>query len=194
MRPVELDVTNREQIERVAKEARDVQVLINNAAVHSYFGFIYKYDEAAARQEIETNYFGPLNLTRALAESIIENGNGAIVNVLSLSALSTFPLSATYSASKAAAFSMTQAVRAELGPQGVAVFSVYPGPIDTDMAAKITVEKVRPRDAASRVFEGMRRGIEDITTDQFGDDRVRDLRADAKAVERSEAKLAYQRR
>ena len=191
---VELDVTNRDQIESVAKEARDIQVLINNAAAFSYSGFIYKYDEAVARKEMETNYFGPLNLTRALADSIIENGNGSVVNVLSLSALSNFPPSATYSASKAAAYSMTQAVRAELGPQGVAVFSVYPGPVDTDMSADQKIEKVSPRYAAGRIFDRMQSGVEDITTEQFGDDFLRDFQADVKALERSQGKMAHRPR
>lgn len=83
-------------------------------------------------------------------------------------------------------------MRAEFAPQGVAVFGVYPGPIDTDMAAALDFDKESPRNAASRIFDQMEDGVEDITTDAFSDEFVRNLRADAKAVEKENAKMAHQ--
>ena len=189
---VELDVTNSEQIDAAAAQAKDVQVLINNAGVAGYSGFIYHHNQESAHREMATNYFGPLNVTRAFAEAIVSNGDGAVANVISVSGLSNFPPAATYSASKAAARSLTQGMRAELTPQGVAVFGVYPGPIDTDMAAGIDMEKETPANVAVRVFDGMESGVEDITTDAFADEFARNVRADAKAVEKENAKMAHQ--
>ena len=79
-------------------------------------------------------------------------------------------------------------------PQGVAVFGVYPGPIDTDMAAGIDLDKESPRNVAIRMFDDMEKGIEDITTDAFADELARNIKADAKAVEKSVANLAHQPR
>lgn len=189
---VRLDVTSSTQIEEAAAQAQDVQVLINNAGVAGYSGFIYHHDQEAAHREMATNYFGPLNVTRAFAEAIIANGNGAVATVISVGGLSNFPPAATYSASKAAAHSLTQGMRAELTPQGVPVFGVYPGPIDTDMASGIDMEKESPGNVARRVFEGIESGIEDITTDAFADQFVQMIRADAKAVEKENAKMAHQ--
>ena len=190
--PVQLDVTNAAEIEAAAAQAQDVQVLINNAGVASFQGFLYDHNPDAARLELETNYFGPLNVTRAFADAIIRNGNGAIATVISVSGLSNFPAAATYSASKAAARSLTQGLRAELSTQGVAVFGIYPGPIDTDMAAGIDMEKETPANVAQRIFADMQQGIEEITTDAFADAFAQGIQADAKAVERENAKLAHQ--
>ena len=189
---IQLDVTNSEQIASAASQAQDVQILINNAGVAGYSGFIYHHDQEAAHREMQTNYFGPLNVSRAFANAIIGNGNGAVATVVSVGGLSNFPPAATYSASKAAAHSLTQGMRAELAPQGVAVFGIYPGPIDTDMAAGLDFEKETPRNAASRMFDQMGNGVEDITTDAFADQFVRNLKVDAKAVEQENAKTAHQ--
>jgi short-subunit dehydrogenase len=103
--------------------------------------------------------------------------------VISVGGLLPFPPAATYSASKAALHSLTQSVRAEMMPQGIAVFGVYPGPIDTDMSDDLKVKKESPSDAACRIFDGMEQGIEDITTDDFADAFVGYLRKDSKAIE-----------
>ena len=189
---VELDVTNGEHIANAAAQADDVQILINNAGVAGYSGVIYHHDPEGARREMETNYFGPMNLSRAFAPAIVANGNGAVATVSSVGGLSCFPMAATYSASKAAAHSLIQGMRGELGPQGVAVFGVYPGPIDTDMAAGVPFEKESPQNVAIRIFDLMQEGVEDITTDAFSDDFVQRLRADAKAVEKEAAQMAHQ--
>jgi NAD(P)-dependent dehydrogenase (short-subunit alcohol dehydrogenase family) len=189
--PVELDVTNRDQIEKAAKEANDTQVLINNAGMAGFSGFIYDYSEESARQELEVNYFGPLNVTRAFANTLV-NISGAVANVVSIGGLSTFPSAATYSASKAAAHSLTQGMRAELTRQGVSVFGIYPGPIDTDMTAGVDMEKEKPENVAIRIFDGIEQGKEDITTDKFADEFVSNLKEDAKAVEKEFGQMAHQ--
>ena len=189
---MQLDVTNNEEIEAAASQAPDVQVLINNAGVAGYSGFVYQHDQDAAHREMATNYFGPLNVTRAFAQAIVGNENGAVANVVSVGGLSNFAMAATYSASKAAAHSLTQGLRAEPAPQGVSVFGIYPGPIDTDMAAGMDLDKESPRNVAIRIFDRMADGVEDITTDAFADEFVRNLKADAKAVEREISQMAHQ--
>ena len=189
---VQLDVTNGEQIQAAAAQAQDVQILINNAGVAGYSGFVYHHDPEAARLEMDVNYFGPLNVTRAFGDAIVGNGNGAVATVISVGGLTNFPMAATYSASKAAAHSLAQGLRAELGPQGVAVFGIYPGPIDTDMAAGMDIEKETPRNVAIRIFDAMQNGVEDITTDAYADEFVRNLKADAKALEVQTAQMAHQ--
>lgn len=180
---VELDVTDLEQIARASREAGDTQILINNAGVAGFSGCCRNYNERTARQEMEVNYFGPLQLIRAFSENLIKNKRGAIVNVISVGGLSPFPPAATYSASKAALHSLTQSVRVEMMPHGISVFGVYPGPIDTDMSGGLEVKKESPANAARRVFDGMEQGIEEITTDAFADAFAGYLRKDSKAME-----------
>ena len=190
--PIELDVTNLEQINKVAQEAGDTQLLINNAGTAGFSGINYNYSEETARQELEVNYFGVLNLIRAFSENLIKNQNGAIANVISIGGLSTFPMAATYCASKAAAHSLTQSVRAELTPQGVSVFGIYPGTTDTEMADGVDMEKETPANVAIRIFDGIEQGIEDITTDKFSDEFVSNLKKDAKALEKDFGQGAHQ--
>ena len=190
--PLSLDVTNKDEAEQAAQKASDAQILINNSGVSGYSGFCFNYSEEAARQEFEVNYFGLINLIRAFCKILIKNQNGAIANVVSIGGLSAFPLAATYSASKAAAHSLTQSVRAELTRHGVAVFGIYPGPIDTDMADGVAFEKETPSNAAVRIFDGIEQGVEDITTDGFADNFVKELRLDPKAVEKEWGEFAHQ--
>ncbi len=189
---VRLDVTDSDQVAAAAEQAQDVQLLINNAGVAGFGGFVYNHDPKVARLEMEVNYYGPLNVTRAFADALTSNGNGAVATVVSVSGLTNFPMAATYSASKAAAHSLTQGMRAELTPQGVAVFGVYPGPIDTDMAAGMEIDKESPRNVAIRMFDDMASGVEDISTDAYADEFVQNVRADAKAVEKQTAEMAHQ--
>lgn len=182
--PLSLDVTKKDDADQVAQKAGDTQILINNAGFAGYSGICFNYSEEVARQEMDVNYFGLVNLIRAFCKTLIKNRNSAIANVISIGGLSTFPLSATYSASKAAAHSLTQSVRAELAPHEVAVFGIYPGPIDTDQADALNFEKELPANAAIRLFDGLEQGLEDITTDAFADSFVKRLRADPKEVEK----------
>jgi len=190
--PLALDLTNSNDFDKVAQEAKDTQILINNAGVAGFSGLCFNYNEQIARQELEVNYFGPLNLIRAFCKTLIQNKPSAIVNVISVVGLSAFPFAATYSAAKAAAHSLTQSVRAELMPLGVSVFGVYPGPIDTDMIDSLDVLKESANNVALRILDGMKRGIEDITTDAFSDDFVKSLSLNPKKVEKESASHAHQ--
>ncbi len=182
--PLSLDVTNKSEVDQVAQDASDTQILINNAGFAGYSGICFGYNEETARQELEVNYFGLINLIRAFCRTLIKNQNVAIANVISIGGLSAFPMAATYSASKAAAHSLTQSVRAELTPHGISVFGVYPGPIDTDMSDGLDFGKETPANAAVQNIDGIEQGIEDITTDDFADDFVKKLRLDPKVVEK----------
>lgn len=189
--PIKLDITNKEEIAQAVAKASDTQILINNSGFAGFAGICFNYDEQTARKELEVNYFGTLNLIRAFSTSLLKNQNTAIVNVISIGGLSAFPIAATYSASKAAAHSLTQSVRAELIPHKVAVFGVYPGPIDTDMADDLKFEKETPEYVARRIYEGIEKGIEDITTDPFADNFVKNLKIDSKTVEKNNADFAH---
>lgn len=189
---LELDVTNPKHIQNAARVAGDVQILINNAGVAGQAGVMYQYKEESARQEMEVNYFGPLHLTRAFVPSLSQKKNTAVAVVSSVAGLSSFPMFATYSASKAAVHSLTQSLRAELGALGISVFGIYPGPIDTDMAKGVDMEKETPDNTAVRILEGIEKGEEDIAPDKFSREFLVNLKKDAKAVERSNAQYAHQ--
>ncbi|MCK4870572.1 MAG: SDR family NAD(P)-dependent oxidoreductase [Gammaproteobacteria bacterium] len=182
--PIELDVTNLEHIQRTAQRANDTQVLVNNAGVSGFSGCIYNYDEKRARQEMEVNYFGPLRLMNAFAKKLIKNGNGAIVNIISIGGLYPSPELITYSASKAALYSLTRSVRIEMmkHSHSIPVFGVYPGPIDTDMKG-IYANVESSANVAIRVFDGMERGTIDITTDPLSDNFVGYLKTDTKIID-----------
>jgi len=182
--PIALDVTNEEQIEAAAAHAKDVNILINNAGISCYSAVIASPDIKSARQEMEVNYFGVLNLTRAFAPVLAGNGGGAVANISSVGGLVNFPMFGTYCASKAAVTSMTQGARAELAAQGTQVIGVFPGPIDTDMAAGVDMEKETPIRVAERVLDGMENGAEDIFPDAMAEDMHQGILNDPKAVEK----------
>jgi NAD(P)-dependent dehydrogenase (short-subunit alcohol dehydrogenase family) len=163
---LELDVTRPEHVERVAREAGDVALLINNAGVVAAHGLTEGAIVEQARQEIEVNYLAPLHLLQRFAEGLARRG-GAVVNVSSVAGLTNFPLFPTYSASKAAIHSLTQGARALLAARGITIFGVYPGPVDTDMAREIPLAKAAPAEVAKAVLDGIEAGTEDIFPDPF---------------------------
>jgi NAD(P)-dependent dehydrogenase (short-subunit alcohol dehydrogenase family) len=161
--PVRLDVTDPAAVAAAAARYGDVNLLINNAGV-SRSGSRSADD---ARLEMEANYFGPLAMSRAFSPVLARNGGGALVNVLSVLSWVTFPAVATYAASKAAAWSLTNALRQELGEQGTQVVGVHVGYIDTDMAAHITSEKVKPEDVAAAILDGLEAGLSEVLVDDL---------------------------
>jgi NAD(P)-dependent dehydrogenase (short-subunit alcohol dehydrogenase family) len=120
-----------------------VTVLVNNAGVLA-FGSALDGDPAAFERDLRTNYLGTLRATRAFVPALARNAPSAVVNVLTLIALAPVGPMAGYSASKAAAHSITQALRAELRDRGITVLGAYPGGIDTDMLAGVEAEKAAP--------------------------------------------------
>jgi NAD(P)-dependent dehydrogenase (short-subunit alcohol dehydrogenase family) len=165
--PVRLDVTHPDEVRAAASLASDVRLLVNNAGVVSKFGGELTDARwlAAGRDEFEVNVLGVLSVTQAFVPALTQRPGGAVVNVSSIAGLVNFPILTSYSASKAALHSLTQAIRAQLAPQGTYVAGVYPGPIDTDMAKPIELDKTSPADAANAILDGLEAGREEIFPD-----------------------------
>jgi NAD(P)-dependent dehydrogenase (short-subunit alcohol dehydrogenase family) len=188
VRTLQLDVTKPAQISAAAAEARDVNLLINNAGVLD-FGSLLEAPGEAVRRNMDTNYYGTLHMSRAFAPLIEGNGGGAVVNVLTVVALASMPGLGVYNASKAAAWSMTQSLRADLAKRKVQVYAVFPGPVDTDMARGIEMAKTSPADVARAVLDGVQAGTEDIFPDPMSQQVYAAWKADHKAVERQFASM-----
>jgi len=184
-----LDVTNLNDIRAAVDAATDVDLVFNNAGVVQAMGIVDSTVLDQARREMEVNYFGPLHLLHRLAPTLARNGGGAVVNIGSLAGLTSFPLLPTYSASKAALHSLTQAARILLAAQGTAVFGVYPGPVDTDMNREFAMPKASPREVAFAILDGIEAGQEDIFPDPFAVDFARQFASSPKASERQMADI-----
>ncbi len=160
---VPLDITDPVQCRAAAAQTGDIDILINNAgSLASYSLLDASRDQLDA--DFAVNFFGTLEVTRAFAPALERTG-GALVNVLTLVALASMPGIGGYSASKAAAFSMTQALRAELAGRGVRVFGVYPGAVDTDMIRSFEMDKADPAEVAAKTLTAIERDVEDIFPD-----------------------------
>jgi NAD(P)-dependent dehydrogenase (short-subunit alcohol dehydrogenase family) len=185
-----LDVTNAEQVAEVARAATDVDVLVNNAGAFEPTELTSETIVEVARREMEVNYFGALRMLHGFADTLVRRG-GVIVNVGSAAGLSNVPLQPTYSASKAAQHSLTQASRALLTAKGVRVHGVYPGPVDTDMTKDLppAFEKTPPEVVANEVLDGVEAGIEDIFPDPFSVAFGEQFHSSPKSVERQLAAL-----
>jgi NAD(P)-dependent dehydrogenase (short-subunit alcohol dehydrogenase family) len=184
-----LDVTDAVQIRVAAEAAPDVEIVFNNAGVALAEGIADSTVLSQARREMEVNYFGPLQLLQSLAPSLARNGGGAVVNIGSAAGLTNVPFLPTYSASKAALHSLTQAARILLRSQGTAVFGVYAGPVDTDMVRELAMPKTSARDVAFAILDGIEAGQEDIFPDPFAVDFGRRFQASPKASERQIAAM-----
>jgi NAD(P)-dependent dehydrogenase (short-subunit alcohol dehydrogenase family) len=179
--PLTLDVTNAEQIQGAVKRVESLDVLINNAGIALYDD-LSSLD--AIGQHFAVNLFGVFNVTRAFLP-LLKRSKGAIVNNLSLVALAALPVIPAYSISKAAAFNMTQSLRALLASQGVTVHGVVLGPIDTDMNRGFDIPKASPELAAQGIFDGLERGEDDIFPDPASESIAASWRTGAvKALER----------
>ena len=174
MIPVGLDTTDHEAVDAAAALAADTTLLINNAGVAAFAPGLTAPPEDVAR-EMATNFGGTYAMVRAFAPVIEGNGGGAIVNVLSMAGLAAIPPLTGYSASKAAAHSMTQAVRAELRPRGVSVHGVYPAGIGTEMLAHPSIPHSSPEEVAAGILAGVEAGDEDIFPCALSTRRVRGL-------------------
>lgn len=163
--PLALDIDDAAQVAAAARQAGDVTLLVNNAGVlHSLD--ILGTTRAQLEADLRTNVFGTLEMIRAFVPVLERARDGAsIVNVLSLAALASVPTMAGYAVSKAAAYSMTQALRPGLRPKRIAVQAVLAGPIDTDMVRGLALPKASPIAVALAVLDGIARGDEEIYPD-----------------------------
>ena len=164
--PIALDITDPERVARVAAQCADVSLLVNNAGVMEASTFINAPSLDAARLEMETNYFGTLSMCRAFAPVLAANGGGAVVSMLSVTSFYTNPLNASYGASKAAAWSLTNGIRVELHHQGTLVVAVHAGFIDTDMSALVDAPKISPESVARQAFDAVEAGQIEVLADE----------------------------
>jgi NAD(P)-dependent dehydrogenase (short-subunit alcohol dehydrogenase family) len=181
--PIRLDITDPAQAQAVARAAPDVRLLINNAGVLASLNVLVS-EPAALHRDVDVNYYGLLHVTRAFAPQLIASKDAAIVNVLSVAAMASMPALGGYSASKAAAWSLTQALRGELRGQGVAVHAVFPGPIDTDMIRGFDLPKTSAAAVANAILDGVAAGTEDIAPDPMSADVLATFQRDPRAIER----------
>jgi NAD(P)-dependent dehydrogenase (short-subunit alcohol dehydrogenase family) len=163
--PVILDVTDDAQVREAAERIGSVDIVINNAGVSVP-------DDLSGRESLErhlaVNLFGTWGVTQAFLPSLADT-RGAIVNVLSLSSLAPVPIIPAYSISKAAAFSLTQSLRALYAGRGVSVHAALPGPIDTDMVRDFDLPKTAPEAVAQGIYDGLERGDEEIFPDPMAE-------------------------
>jgi NAD(P)-dependent dehydrogenase (short-subunit alcohol dehydrogenase family) len=182
--PVILDVTNESQIRKAVDGVQSLDILINNAGIS-----LPGDDRGAVDQHLAVNLFGTWSVTDAFLPSLTRTG-GAIVNVVSIGAFAAVPVLPAYSISKAAAFSLTQSLRALLAERGVGVYAVMPGPIDTDMVRDLPVPKTSPEYVARATFDGMESGEEEIFPDPMSETMAESWRTGAaKELERENAAL-----
>jgi NAD(P)-dependent dehydrogenase (short-subunit alcohol dehydrogenase family) len=156
--PVTLDITDRDQINAAARLVDGLDILVNNAGIGLYDDL---GDRAALEAHLAVNLYGPYDMTQAFLPALTSSG-GAVVNVLSIAALAALPIIPSYSVSKAAAFSLTQNLRALLTARGISVHAALVGPTDTDMSRGLEVPKVSPEHAATLILDGVQAGDEEI--------------------------------
>jgi NAD(P)-dependent dehydrogenase (short-subunit alcohol dehydrogenase family) len=159
--PLTLDVTDTADIERVVGDVGSLDILINNAGVAVYDDLS---DHSALERHLAVNLFGTYAVIRGFLP-LLARSRGAIVNNLSLNALAALPILPAYSISKAAAFSLTQSLRALLAPQGVRIHAVLTGPVDTDMNRGLDIPKAPPQSVAKGIFDGVEADQDEIFPD-----------------------------
>src|SRR5262245_24364702 len=182
--PLTLDVTDTAQIERAVETVESLDILINNAGVARYDDLS---DRAMLEEHLAVNLFGTYAVTRAFLP-LLTRARGAIVNNVSMMALAPLPLTPAYAISKAAAFNMTQSLRALLAGRGVTVHAVLTGPTDTDMTRGFDIPKASPESVARAIFDGVENGEEDIFPDPMSESLAESWRRGAvKEFERQSA-------
>lgn len=186
VRSLMLDITNAAQIRAAVEEVGNFDTLINNAGISLQNDLS---DRAALERILAVNLFGTYDLTQAFLPALARS-RGSIVNILSLASLAAVPFDSLYSISKAAAFSLSQSLRALSAGQGVSVHVVLPGPIDTDMARGLDIPKASPESVARAIFDGVENGDEEIFPDPMSQSLAESWRGGAvKALERENAAL-----
>jgi NAD(P)-dependent dehydrogenase (short-subunit alcohol dehydrogenase family) len=184
--PLTVDVTNAAQIRGAVDDVESLDILINNAGLALYDDLS---DPSALEQQLAVNLFGIYGVTQAFLP-LLTRSRGAIVNVGSVTAFAAVPLIPAYSISKAAAFNLTQSLRALLAGQGVSVHAVLAGPVDTDMSRDLDVPKASPESVARAILDGVQKGEEDIFPDPMSQSMAESWRnGAAKALERQFAAL-----
>ena len=184
--PLTLDVTDAAQIQAAVEQVESLDILINNAGLGVYDNLS---DRRVLEQHLAVNLFGTYNVTQAFLP-LLTRSRGAIVNVVSIAAFASLPVMSAYSISKAAAFSLSQSLRALLAGRGMSVHAVLTGPVDTDMTQGLDIPKASPESVARAILAGVENGEEDIFPDPMSESLAESWRSGAaKALERQNAAL-----
>ncbi|HJT60879.1 MAG TPA: SDR family NAD(P)-dependent oxidoreductase [Burkholderiales bacterium] len=188
---IPLDVTDSKNVREAAAEiAGKVDILVNTAEVHRSFGIANRQGVETARAEMDVNYFGLLRLAQEFGPAMRSRGADgkasavAWVNLLSIYAHANFPPHGTFSASKAAAHSLAQCLRAEMRPAGVRVINVFPGPIDDEWNQLLPPPKLAPDTLSRAIVGALRDGIEDVYPGDVAQEWLARWRDNPKALER----------
>jgi len=147
-----VDVSDPESIAAAAEQAKDVEVVVNNAGVLEVANPLSKNIEQALRHEMDVNVYGLLRVAKAFAPILSSQANAAFVQLNSVASIKNFADFSGYSASKAAAYSITQGLQEKFAPLGIQVLSVHPGPIKTDMADKAGFDESDPASSVSEAI------------------------------------------
>ncbi|MGN9796308.1 SDR family oxidoreductase [Streptomyces sp. OZ13] len=162
--PLALEVTDPASVAAMAERAQDITLLINNAGA-SVGGSLLHAPVEGIRQDFEINFYGPLLVTRALAPAIERNGGGHVLNVHSV--LSWLGVAGSYSASKAALWQQSNALRLELAPLGITVTGLHVAYVDTDLTADVEAPKSSPRDVAAQALDGVEQDAYEVLADDI---------------------------
>jgi len=166
--PVRLDVTRPEEVAALARDLKDVDLLVNNAGIAITGGFLN--GEASLRDAqamLDVNFFGPMRLAQAFVPTLAANGGGAVLNVLSVASWINGPLLGAYGASKSAAWAWTNGLRIELAAQGTQVLGLHAGFIDTDLTQGMDVPKSTPQAIVTAAFDGLEAGAREVLADDI---------------------------
>ena len=164
---IKLDVNKPEEVAAAAAKASDVTLVINNAGIAQPGGFLAPDSEELARRIFETNFFAVLRMSKAFAPVLKANGGGGLLNVLSIASWINSGELAAYSASKSAAWSLTNALRSELAAQKTQVLGLHMGYVDTDLTRGFEVPKASPEDIVKQALDGLEAGLDEVLADEL---------------------------
>ncbi|WP_110960981.1 SDR family oxidoreductase [Acidovorax sp. ST3] len=162
-----LDVNRPEEVASAVAQAGDVTLLINNAGIAQPGGFLADDSEEVARRIFETNFFSMLRMSKAFAPVLKGNGGGALLNVLSVASWVNGGELAAYSASKSAAWSLTNSLRNELLAQQTQVLGLHMAYVDTDLTRGFDVPKTSPEKIVQRALDGLEAGHDEVLADEL---------------------------
>jgi NAD(P)-dependent dehydrogenase (short-subunit alcohol dehydrogenase family) len=167
VQPLRLDVTNADDVAAAAELASDVTLVINNAGIAHAGGFLAPESEDVTRRLFETNFFAMLRMSKAFAPILKANGGGAFLNVLSVASWANSGELAAYSASKSAAWSLTNSLRHELAAQKTQVLALHMGYVDTDLTRGLDAPKSSPEQIVARALDGLESGADEVLADDI---------------------------
>ena len=180
---LKLDITDTEQVSQAARLANDVDILINNAGIAAFTSLLAGPGELL-RRDMETNYFGTLDMVRNFVPVLEARIDTAIVNIVTVAAFVNFPVIGGYSASKSALFSLSQGIRIELSTKGVSVHTVNPGPIDTELASEFQMEKASTESTVDSMLTALENDEADIFPDVVSQEMIGVWKEDYRELEK----------